>query len=72
MRPAPASPYATTKMVGEFACEEIRQMKGIETVVLRIFNGYGPRQDAVAPYAGVMAKFSAAVAANQPIVLTSD
>ena len=72
MRPAPASPYATTKMVGEFACEEIRQMKGIETVVLRIFNGYGPRQDAVAPYAGVMAKFSAAVAANQPIEVYGD
>src|SRR5207247_6142607 len=37
-KPAPASPYATTKMVGEFACEEIASLKGIETVVLRIFN----------------------------------
>src|SRR6266571_4816176 len=36
-KPAPASPYATTKMVGEFACEEIASLKGIETVVLRIF-----------------------------------
>lgn len=72
MRPAPASPYAVTKMVGEFACEEIRQMKGIQTVVLRIFNGYGPRQDVAAPYAGVVAKFSAAVAANQPIEVYDD
>lgn len=72
MRSAPTSPYAVTKMVGEFACEEIRQMKGIETVVLRIFNGYGPRQDAAAPYAGVMANFSAAVAANQPIEIYGD
>jgi len=72
MRPAPASPYAVTKMVGEFACEEIRQMKGIETVVLRIFNGYGPRQDAAAPYAGVIAKFSAAVTAKQPIEVYGD
>jgi nucleoside-diphosphate-sugar epimerase len=72
MRPAPASPYAVTKMVGEFACEEIRQMKKIETVVLRIFNGYGPRQDAAAPYAGVIAKFSAAVAANHPIEIYGD
>ena len=72
MRLAPASPYAVTKMVGEFACEEIRQMKGIETVVLRVFNGYGPRQDAAAPYAGVMAKFAAGVAANRPIDIFGD
>jgi len=72
MRLAPASPYAVTKMVGEFACEEIRQMKGIETVVLRVFNGYGPRQDAAAPYAGVMAKFVAGVAANRPIDIFGD
>lgn len=72
MRPAPASPYATTKMVGEFACEEIRQMKGTETVVLRVFNGYGPRQQADAPYASAIAKFAAAVAANQPIEIYGD
>src|SRR5256714_6994839 len=67
MRPAPTSPYAVTKMVGEFACEEIRGMTGIETVVVRLFNGYGPRQDPSAPYSGVMAKFCAAVAANRPL-----
>ena len=72
MRLAPASPYAMTKMVGEFACEEIRAMKGIETVVLRIFNGYGPRQNPAAPYSGVMAKFTAAVAANKPIEIFGD
>ena len=72
MRPAPASPYAMTKMVGEFACEEIRAMKGIETVVLRIFNGYGPRQNPAAPYSGVMAKFTAAVAAKKPIEIFGD
>ena len=67
MRPAPASPYATTKMVGEFACEEISDLKGIETVVVRIFNAYGPRQDPSSPYASVVAKFCAALAANAPI-----
>src|SRR5439155_7755055 len=36
MRPAPTPPYATTKMVGEFACEEIRGMTKLETVVVRL------------------------------------
>jgi UDP-glucose 4-epimerase len=72
MRPAPASPYATTKMVGEFACEEISSLKGIETVVVRIFNAYGPRQDPSSPYASVISKFSAALAANQPVEIFGD
>ncbi len=72
MRPAPASPYATTKMVGEFACEEIGQLKGLETVVLRVFNAYGPRQDPTSSYAGVVARFSAAVAAGKPIEIHGD
>src|SRR5256886_10928163 len=67
MRPDPKSPYAVTKMVGEFACEEIRGMTGMETVVVRLFNAYGPRQDPSAPYSGVMAKFCPAVAANRPL-----
>jgi len=72
MRPDPKSPYAVTKMVGEFACEEIRGMTGMETVVVRLFNAYGPRQDPSAPYSGVMAKFSAAVAANRPLEIYGD
>ncbi len=72
MRPEPASPYATTKMVGEFACQEISQLKPIETVVLRLFNGYGPRQDPDAPYAGVIAKFASAVAAGKGVEIYGD
>lgn len=72
MRPDPKSPYAMTKMVGEFACEEIRGMTGMETVVVRLFNAYGPRQDPSAPYSGVMAKFCAAVAANRPLEIYGD
>src|SRR5437879_4444555 len=67
MRPSPESPYAMTKMVGEFACEEIRGLTGIETVVVRLFNAHGPRQDPSSPYAGVMAKFSVAVAKGRPV-----
>ncbi len=72
MRPAPASPYATTKMVGEFACEEITSLKGIETVAVRIFNAYGPRQDPTSAYAGVIAKFCTAFAAREPIEIHDD
>jgi len=72
MRPAPASPYATSKMVGEFACEEIASLKGLETVVVRIFNAYGPRQDLTSPYASVIAKFCASVAANEGIEIYGD
>ena len=72
MRPEPASPYATTKMVGEFACEEISQLKPIETVALRLFNAYGPRQDPDAPYAGVIAKFCSAVAAGKGVEIFGD
>ncbi len=72
MRPEPASPYATTKMVGEFACQEISQLKPIETVAVRLFNAYGPRQDPSAPYAGVVAKFSSAVARGQAVEIYGD
>jgi len=72
MRPEPASPYATTKMVGEFACQEISQLKPVETVVLRLFNAYGPRQDPDAPYAGVIAKFCSSVAAGKSIEVYGD
>ena len=72
MRPEPASPYATTKMVGEFACVEISQLKPIEVVVLRLFNAYGPRQDPNAPYAGVIAKFCSAVAAGRGVEIYGD
>ena len=72
MRPEPASPYASTKMVGEFACQEISQLKPVETVVLRLFNAYGPRQDPNAPYAGVIAKFTSAMAQGKRIEIYGD
>ncbi|HYY48227.1 MAG TPA: NAD-dependent epimerase/dehydratase family protein [Thermoplasmata archaeon] len=72
MRPAPGSPYGMTKMVGEFACEEIHELKGLETVVLRLFNVYGPRQDPTSAYAGVIPKFCAAAVKGRPIEVYGD
>src|SRR3989442_4607042 len=59
-------------MVGEFACEEIASLKGLETVVVRIFNAYGPRQDPTSPYASVISKFCAAMAADEGIEIYGD
>ncbi len=72
MKPTPASPYATTKMVGEFACEEAGSLKDLDAVVLRIFNVYGPRQDPRSTYGGVVARFSAAVATGGLIEVYGD
>src|SRR2546422_1038799 len=47
-------------------------LKGLETVVVRIFNAYGPRQDLTSPYASVIAKFCASVAANDGIEIYGD
>jgi nucleoside-diphosphate-sugar epimerase len=57
MVPMPISPYAVQKLVGEFYLKSYWQVYGMETVCLRYFNIFGPRQVADSPYSGVMAKF---------------
>ncbi len=57
MRPQPLSPYAVQKLTGEFYLASYSAVFGIETVSLRYFNIFGPRQVADSPYSGVMAKF---------------
>lgn len=58
MAPAPISPYAVQKLVGEYYMASYWQVYGLETVSLRYFNIFGPRQDPSSPYSGVMAKFA--------------
>jgi UDP-glucose 4-epimerase len=58
MAPAPISPYAVQKLAGELYMASFWQVYGLETVNLRYFNIFGPRQDPGSPYSGVMAKFS--------------
>lgn len=55
--PQPLSPYAVAKHVGELYCRAFHDVYGLETVVLRYFNVFGPRQDAGSPYSGVIARF---------------
>lgn len=55
--PSPISPYAISKMVGEHYCEAFYKLYGLETVSLRYFNVYGPRQDPHSQYANVIPLF---------------
>ena len=58
MRPTPESPYAISKLAGEYYCGVYDRLYGLETVCLRYFNVYGPRQDPASPYSGVISIFA--------------
>jgi len=69
MLPAPLSPYAASKMAGEHWCRMYRQAYGLETVCLRFFNVFGPRQDPASDYAAVIPRFiRAALRGERPIL----
>jgi UDP-glucose 4-epimerase len=54
----PQSPYAVDKLASEYACQMYTHLHGLETVCLRYFNVYGPRQDPGSPYSGVISIFA--------------
>src|SRR5580658_8744878 len=58
MSPNPISPYAVAKLASEYYMASFFRCYGLETVCLRYFNIFGPRQDPSSPYSGVLAKFS--------------
>jgi len=58
MCPITLSPYAVDKLASEFACGMYSKLYGLETVCLRYFNVYGPRQDPSSPYSGVISIFT--------------
>jgi nucleoside-diphosphate-sugar epimerase len=69
MEPQPLSPYAASKLTGEHLMRIFAQLFGIETVSLRYFNVFGPRQDPKSEYAAVVPKFvTAAIRRERPIV----
>ena len=57
MLPNPISPYAAAKLASEYYMTSFYRCYGLETVCLRYFNVFGPRQDPASPYSGVLAKF---------------
>ena len=69
MRPNPLSPYALQKLVGEQYCQMFTRLYGFETVAIRYFNVFGPRQDPGSPYSGVISLFALALLeSRQPII----
>jgi nucleoside-diphosphate-sugar epimerase len=65
MRPHPLSPYALQKLVGEEYCRLFTELYGLETVVTRYFNVFGPRQSPGSPYSGVISLFIDAMLAGR-------
>jgi UDP-glucose 4-epimerase len=72
MCPDPMSPYAVTKLAGEHHCEVFRKLYGLETVSLRYFNVFGPRQDPSSEYSGVISRFISALAKGEQPVIYGD
>ena len=69
MRPDPLSPYAVAKLVGEYYCQVFSRVYGLETVSLRYFNVFGPRQDPGSHYSGVISRFiNALLNGEQPVI----
>jgi UDP-N-acetylglucosamine/UDP-N-acetyl-alpha-D-glucosaminouronate 4-epimerase len=67
--PQPISPYAVAKLAGEGFCRSFHQVWGLETVALRYFNVFGPRQDPLSQYSAVIPSFIAALRdGGQPVV----
>jgi len=58
--PRPLSPYALTKLTGEYYCQIFTRLYGLKAVALRYFNIFGPRQNPHSQYTGVLSKFIAA------------
>lgn len=72
MMPNPLSPYAAAKLVGELYCQTFTRVYGLETVALRYFNVFGPRQDPTSPYSGVISKFVTALLNNEAPTIFGD
>jgi UDP-glucose 4-epimerase len=69
MAAAPISPYGVTKFTGELYLQVFTRVYGLETVALRYFNVFGPRQEPGSPYSGVLARFMLALLrGEQPVV----
>jgi nucleoside-diphosphate-sugar epimerase len=72
MSPDPLSPYAAAKLFGEYYCKVFTRAYGLETVCLRYFNIFGPRQDPSSQYSGVISRFIAALSTGATPVIYGD
>ncbi len=72
MSPNPKSPYAVSKLTGEYYCKIFSDVYGVRTVALRYFNVFGPRQDPESQYAAVIPRFITRALAGQPPIMYGD
>jgi nucleoside-diphosphate-sugar epimerase len=72
MPTAPLSPYALQKLVAEDYCRMFTRLYGLETVTIRYFNVFGPRQDPSSPYSGVISLFVSALCAGRAPTIHGD
>jgi len=72
MIPTPQSPYAVSKLAGEYYCRAFTRVYDLETVSLRYFNVYGPRQDPQSQYAAVIPIFIRRMMAGEPVIVFGD
>jgi nucleoside-diphosphate-sugar epimerase len=70
--PDPISPYAVSKLAAERYCVSCARVYGLETVTLRYFNVFGPRQDPTSQYAAVVPRFIAAIDAGESVPIYGD
>jgi len=72
MAPAPLSPYAVSKLAGEYYCRIFPELYGLETVALRYFNVFGPRQDPESEYAAVVPLFITRILTGRQVAIHGD
>jgi nucleoside-diphosphate-sugar epimerase len=72
MPTAPLSPYALQKFMAEEYCRLFTRLYGLETVTIRYFNVFGPRQDPSSPYSGVISLFISALSESRPPTIFGD
>lgn len=72
MVPEPRSPYAVTKLDGEYYCRQFAESGRLQTVALRYFNVFGPRQDPASAYAAAVPIFLREALANRPLTIFGD
>lgn len=70
--PEPLSPYAVSKLAGEYYCRLYHKLYRVPTIALRYFNVFGPGQDPASQYAAVIPKFSTAIIKGQKPVIYGD
>ena len=69
MSPEPLSPYAAAKLMGEYYCQVFSKVYNLETICLRYFNVFGPRQNPASQYSGVISRFiDALMSGTKPVI----